>query len=1454
MAATPLPVGREASKPLSARNRAFLRKRQAAERPVQHRTLTASAEPIDLTDRAEARRLRVLRQGWQQDAANYVDATPELSFAYRFLAHASSRMRYFPALVNPDEPDGPPIPVEDVEGVPQSVVDIMHQAMSDLGVGRMALAPMQESMSYQFGVPGECYLLGQGSPGAPNAWTIRSIEEFMVFDDQYKLREVPLDPQGTLGWEDLDPDNTYACRMWVPHWRFQRMATSPMRSLLDVAEELLMLSRDVRATARSRLAGSGILKIPEGLRMESLLQDDEFAESENWFGRFSDAMMTPLSDEGTASAVVPIGISGDAESLAQLDHLVIDRPYSALAMELRQEAIGRLATGVDVPREVLEGISDPNHWGGWLVSDDTFRHHIEPQVITQVDSLSLAYLRTWMTAAGCEQYWVNRACIWYNPVDLITKPDPMANAILMHDRFAISDAALREAGGATEEQAPEILEIYRRQLSHMRSFSPNVTEAIIHAVDPNMVIPPINASGQIPGMGPKGAIQPTVPSAVPPGGVADDSTVVPPDQGPPAIAPPGTGTPPAAATGAPAIPAMATEPIALTVPETSSVAPAAPEAPLARRAPTAEMQRLSRKLAQIDAELRARIQSAANGAMMRVLDRSGAKLRTKITDRKFKDADTKSLIVGVPNRRIAEKLGPALVASVGFASTRELINEDWSDLRGQFYAWVEGAQASALRTAAKLANLPLDDPRLARAAQRMREAIDPAWSAFTAELNARAEHLLYNPDPNSDAAISVNPNTVVPVGAVRRALAVAGGAKPKSTDAIVASLATALDYSGAAEYLHVPEGTVRRLARERQIAHLRIANRVMFDPADLDSFLTASRVEAFAEGDDNEGQTDALDATDVSTPIDQIESPEGAAVSVELSPVDGQIGTGDAVSDVLSDEMVPVSFEWVHGGTAHPLEGHEDLDGTAFTSFDDDELANTADDWIGNDYYFPGDHDGCSCDFTTVWGPPPVADTTAAPDAGGADGIGRTLLNSASAVLDRDAQNAAIERWAQIGGHLDASDDDKALMEQALRGRGTQAGETLYRGTAMDESDIPKVGKRINVPLASGSPGEENAAAYAENAAIDGGKPVMFEYPSSTTSLDISDRAVVQAEDEHLLGGNFKVTSVTTDDEGTVHVKLETSGKSWDISDHLSDIYAGKNIESLADTGSSFLSDTVRDLLASPDAKADDLKAAQQSLMPEIRQAGEEANANLERMGGRTIQAIGRTGGVDGTSGEYDWFAQLSDDEKDRLRNNGFTSSADSSLNRPDQLVAGFEDVTGATDATTDQAMEYWLQQTRISDASQLLQNTSKMPGNLARFGNFNWDSLTTTNVDVPQLFAPKADAIAYLNGAQQEAAYDLAQRELTASDGPSLYEMSYSDYEQTVNALGDQIENAQPVSSDPEFGDVFSAADEAALARYNELVPEALAPEGQDVNLYQIWLQGQQIAQAAGLTGQGAA
>lgn len=109
--------------------------------------------------------------------------------------------------------------------------------------------------------------------------------------------------------------------------------------------------------------------------------------------------------------------------------------------------------------------------------------------------------------------------------------------------------------------------------------------------------------------------------------------------------------------------------------------------------------------------------------------------------------------------------------------------------------------------------------------------------------------------------------------------------------------------------------------------------------------------------------------------IEPLNNLRAAAVSVEIPsyvaqndglPLGG-IGNGAAITEALTDAGASVeAYEWDYGPAFRksPFEEHEALDGETFVNFDDDVLA--AGDWIG-DFYFPGDHDGCACDFAATW-------------------------------------------------------------------------------------------------------------------------------------------------------------------------------------------------------------------------------------------------------------------------------------------------------------------------------------------------------------------------------------------------------------------------------------------------------------------------------------------------------
>jgi hypothetical protein len=876
----------------------FLRRRaeSRAKGDTGVRALTASAALLDLSDKSEIRRVKQMRQTWQTKAWDYFDEIGEVSYAHQFFANCASRMRIFPAAYATGNFDEDPVPLSDVPDMPADVLAAATEAMNDLGSGRLAMASLMGSTSFNLSIAGEGYVLGiTDLSTGESSFSIRSVDEIVIAEDKYKLRELPSDTSGATTGIDLNPDVTYLARIWTPHPRWRLFARSSMRSVLDVCEELQILNRVVRAASRNRSAQNGLLLIPDTISAEGQTEDNEDPQSDPFMSKLADAFEVGISDEGSASAAVPVVLRGPSDALEAIRHLILDRPLDPVMAEQRAEQLSRLATGLDLPKEVLTGMTDLNHWTAWQVSADTFSEHVEPHIVNCVDALTIGYFRGALMVdprmQGANKVWLSRLCVWYDPVELLSDPNEVGNATAAHAAIVISDASYRSALGFSEEDAPSPQEIELRMVRSVRAYPPNTLEALLHMLDPTLVIPPIGTSGTIPGMGPKGAVEPPGPGQ--PGG-------------PPAL----PGAPPS-----PAPPAVQGPP-----PTPLPGGMAGPDAPPAINAagrkvpkPSADQVRLSRKLVDIDRDLRRSLQIAASASIRRTLEKAGAKLRTSVHN--AKDTAAMSALTGVPSEHVGMTLGRNKVQQYGGSA---VVKSDWSDVKQAYESWVSAAQEQALAIAQQLGGAAMSPADVSKARARLSAARAVGWNALSKSLDALAVSALYAPITAAIVPAPLDP-----------------GAALLIPPELVVSKSTSADVDNAVS--------------------------VVVDPSTLAPTSTIRAVLALAGGSKPEDVS--LD-TDTGTIADA----DAAALP--------QIGTGVGLSDLLAEaDMSTPGYQWVHGTAVREFDPHVQLDGVEFSSFDDDVLstAGTDGDWVG-EYFAPGDHDGCTCDFMPMWAASDVGD------------------------------------------------------------------------------------------------------------------------------------------------------------------------------------------------------------------------------------------------------------------------------------------------------------------------------------------------------------------------------------------------------------------------------------------------------------------------------------------------
>jgi hypothetical protein len=393
---------------------------------------------------------RRLAMPWQPRALYYTDQIGELHYASQFYSRMLKRLRIFPATLGEDGQVK-----EIVSGPP---VDQLNR-IQDPGGGRTAILGMYGKLMF---ITGEGYLFGQGvdaeSEDAEENWAFVWREE-LRFDDYGKVTHVlaPQLPYEQLDfaegdWEPIRPDSAVAYRMWTPHPRFSAWPDSPMRAVLDEAEELLILSRSVMATATSRLARAPMMLIPQEIApAPPEAQGDEDPQNDPFLRDFTAHLERALEDPAAASSLSPYVLYAQSEWLTQVRTLSLhDSQTDYLERDLRIEAIARLARGLDLPPEVIAGMSNANHWAAWWISDDMWRSHGAPVAEQFCDDLSEAFLRPALRDSGEYEDWRN-VIVGYDASAVVVNPDRSKDADQAWDRGAINYRAYRNAKNFTED-------------------------------------------------------------------------------------------------------------------------------------------------------------------------------------------------------------------------------------------------------------------------------------------------------------------------------------------------------------------------------------------------------------------------------------------------------------------------------------------------------------------------------------------------------------------------------------------------------------------------------------------------------------------------------------------------------------------------------------------------------------------------------------------------------------------------------------------------------------------------------------------------------------------------------------------------------------------------------------------------------------------------------------------
>lgn len=458
------------------------RRRPAPQEEPRPNSLVAAASQIPL-DGSSWKNFRFGDQKWQEEAWRHYDICGELRYVANWIGNAVSRCRLYVAEV--DDAGRPGDEVEDPEIV--AIVETMFG-------GPAGRAEAQRALGIHLTVPGEAYIVAEAAEKADSdVWYVASTTEV-----RKQAGKIFVDRSNTYGGgkHELQEGKDLLIRVWTPHPRRHDLADTAVRAVLPILREIEQLTKHVFAQIDSRLAGAGLLLLPEEVEFPAD-PDNPNGDMAGFMQMLTRVMAASLSNREDPSSLVPLMAKVPGEYVDKIKLLTFETPLTGEAKDLRQEAIRRLALALDVPPEVLLGQGSANHWSAWQIEEGAIKIHVVPVVSRIADALTSAYLAPALKAIGKDP---ERYTVWYDTSPLTQRPDRQSEARDLHGVGLLSDKALRGAGNWSEDDAPDEEERQRRLAVELIKLNPQF------AADPKLKelagLPPEVLEGQQAGPGP----------------------------------------------------------------------------------------------------------------------------------------------------------------------------------------------------------------------------------------------------------------------------------------------------------------------------------------------------------------------------------------------------------------------------------------------------------------------------------------------------------------------------------------------------------------------------------------------------------------------------------------------------------------------------------------------------------------------------------------------------------------------------------------------------------------------------------------------------------------------------------------------------------------------------------------------------------------------------------------
>lgn len=455
------------------------------------RALTAASQPVDdaQNNRALRQTLGSSREDWQAEAWEMYDQVGELRYYTGWRASSCSRVRLLASEL--DEETGLPTGGTDNAAV--------NDIVKSIAGGPLGQAQLIRRAAECLTVPGEVWIA---------ILVIDDAEQwFAVSKDEIKRKARGIEIELPTGEDhEFDPATDSLFRVWNPRPRRAKEPDSPVRATMGSLNEIVRTTRTISNASKSRLIGNGVVFVPQEMSLPAVSSLSPVGTLGSEQGTALPLEGTPAvqalqellfqvattayDDEDSSAALVPMFAAVPGDQVKNVLHLKIGNEVTDVSIKIRNDAIARLAMGLDVSPERLLGLggsaagtSGANHWTAWQIADSDVQLHIAPPMEMICQALTDQVLKGVLEREGFDS---TKFVVWYDAGQLTSDPDKANEATEAFDRGAINAEAYRDFLGLGNNSGYDFttLDGWKTWAQDRVSAKPELFQTLLPLLDP----------------------------------------------------------------------------------------------------------------------------------------------------------------------------------------------------------------------------------------------------------------------------------------------------------------------------------------------------------------------------------------------------------------------------------------------------------------------------------------------------------------------------------------------------------------------------------------------------------------------------------------------------------------------------------------------------------------------------------------------------------------------------------------------------------------------------------------------------------------------------------------------------------------------------------------------------------------------------------------------------------